>query len=115
MEEHTSRTGVKMKVLRAGWISWRFIVFLLESTADSLIEKWVTIRREADLFGGVGFFILGFFGFRSGRYCDGNTADYLSCTRPATFYYYDWIHIALIIIGVFLICIWLLKRRSAHH
>lgn len=111
--EHAGPTFVD-RIKRWGWISWRFVIYLLEGVADGIVDAWHVIRHEAGLFWGVGFFVVGLFGFRSGRYCDGNTAEYLSCTRPATFYYYDWLHIALIVLGVFLILVWVLKNRHRH-
>jgi hypothetical protein len=70
------------------------------------------MRRESDLFFGVLLFILGLLNFHSGRYCDGNTADYLSCTRPVTYYYYTWLEVMLIVVGIFFMLLWFLKRRD---
>lgn len=84
------------------------------SMGDSFLD-WLEVRlkiaiQEKDLFLGTLFFILGFLNFHSGKYCDGNTADYLSCTRPVTYYYYTWLELGLIILGVFLILVWFLQR-----
>lgn len=102
------------KVLRWAWIAWRFVVYILESIADGLIEAWHIISHDAGLFWGVGFSVIGLFGFSSGRYCDGNTAEYLSCTRPATYYYYDIPHMALLLLGIFFVMVWLLRSRHKH-
>ena len=114
---HSAHPTFQKKIQRGVWIGWRFVVFCLEYVADGLIEGYEVMRKEAGLFWGVLFIITGLFGFRSGRYCDGNTADYLSCTRPAAYYYYDTLHIILLVIGIFLIMIWFLKqnRRSKEH
>lgn len=68
--------------------------------------------RELGLFLGLGALLMGLLNFESDRYCDGNTSQYLSCTRPSTYYYFDTLDIALIIFGVFAITLWLLKRRG---
>lgn len=81
--------------------------YLTESTQDHL----EIIRREASLFAGLALFLVGVFGFHAGRYCDGNTADYLSCTRPAVYYYYGAFDLLLIVLGAFLITLWILKPR----
>ena len=89
---------------------------LLFSTGDRLLdameENWAIVRREKDLFFGSLLFLLGLLDFHSGKYCDGNTADYLSCTRPVTYYYYTWLEIILIIVGVFFILLWFMKREQ---
>lgn len=69
------------------------------------------VAREVDIFVGTAFFVVGMLGIESDKYCDGNTADYLSCTRPSTYYYYSWFDITLVILGIFLIIIWFLKKR----
>lgn len=79
---------------------------------DAIEVNWAIIKRESDLFLGALLTLLGVFGFHSGKYCDGNTADYLSCTRPTTFYYYGWLEIICIIVGVFFILLWLQKRHK---
>lgn len=85
-------------------ILWGFV--------DAAGSRIRIIRREADLFLGSALFFLGLLGFESDRYCDGNPADYLSCTRPTTFYYFDLLDIALIVAGVFFILFWLLHERK---
>jgi hypothetical protein len=49
---------------------------------------------------------------QSGKYCDGNAADYLACTRPTTYYYYNGFEIFLIIAGIFLILLWFQKEEN---
>ena len=70
-----------------------------------------TIGQHKELFLGVAFTLVGLLSFKSDKFCDGNTADYLSCTRPSTYYFYSPLDIAVITVGVFLIMIWVLKAR----
>jgi hypothetical protein len=78
---------------------------------DKLEADWLIVRRESDIFLGATLFSIGLLNFHSGKYCDGNAADYLSCTRPVTYYYYTWIEIGLVILGVYLILLWFLQRE----
>jgi len=82
---------------------------------DAAEEDWAIIREQSHLFLGALLLLLGLLDFHSGKYCDGNTADYLSCTRPVTYYYYTWLEIILIILGVMLILLWFMKRPPKHH
>jgi hypothetical protein len=102
---------------RWGRIAWLTIEFVFNKIADALSEYFDIIKRESELFLGIALVLVGFLNFQNGKNCDGNTADYLTCTRPSTFYYYSWIEITVIIIGVFLVLLWLLKlqHRRAHH
>jgi hypothetical protein len=72
-------------------------------------------RREAELLVGVIFMVTGLMNFSSDRYCDGNPADYFSCTNPTTYYYYDWVTIALVTTGAMLIVLWWLRHRVGEH
>lgn len=67
---------------------------------------------ETELFLGAALVAIGLLSFESDKFCDGNTADYLSCTRPSTYYFFDWLDVTLIILGIFLILIWVLKTRE---
>lgn len=91
------------------------IVMVVFSFFDHLVESLIdyirVIVRERELFFGAVLVLLGLLNFNSGKYCDGNAADYLSCTRPATFYYFDWLDITLICIGVVGILLWFMKER----
>ncbi|MFZ2886278.1 MAG: hypothetical protein WA021_00485 [Minisyncoccia bacterium] len=95
------------------WVTWMFVWYIVDRIVDGLSEYTRIIRREPDLFLGVTLFLLGLLNFNSGKFCDGNAADYLSCTRPATYYYFDAVDVALIILGIFCILIWFQKRRTA--
>lgn len=89
----------------------RFSVLFARFLFDKLIERVHIMLREFDLFSGVGLFLLGLLNFNTGRYCDGNTGDYLSCTRPAVYYYFDAFDIVLIVLGIFLFLFWYVKRN----
>jgi hypothetical protein len=93
-------------------IVWLFADYLFDAVLVSVQENAAIMRRESQLFLGSALLVLGLFGFESGKYCDGNTANYLSCTRPATYYYYDYLDFACIIIGISLLLLWYIKRRS---
>ena len=86
--------------------------FAVNKLIDLGEENFAVIAREGELFFGVALTIAGLMGFSSSRFCDGNTADYLSCTRPTSYHYYGYFAIALAIIGAFFIILWFLKRRA---
>lgn len=88
-----------------------FVMDAVESVYDFVGGSLRTIAREARLFIGVALTLIGLLNFHSDKFCDGNSADYLSCTRPSTYYFYSPLDITIIVIGVFLILIWLLNRR----
>jgi hypothetical protein len=94
----------------AAHVSWLLILYTADRLIDAGGEYAGIIKKEAELFLGAALLFMGFLSFESDKYCDGNTADYLSCTRPATFYYFDALDIFLIVIGVFFILLWFLKR-----
>ena len=96
-------------ILRRWWIA---TFRVLDRVTDIVEADWHIIKREGDLFGGTFIFLIGALNVQSGKYCDGNTADYLSCTRPTTYYYYNGLEIAIIIVGVFLILLWFQKRKA---
>lgn len=95
---------------RIGRSVWGYSVALFERAIDGLEVDIKIMRHESDAFLGAFLFLMGVLNFHSGRYCDGNTADYLSCTRPVTYYYFTWLEIACIVIGVFFIMLWFMKR-----
>lgn len=86
------------------------LLSFLDHLLDWALRRLALIRAEFELFAGTALLAIGLLGFQSGKYCDGNTADYLSCTRPSTFYYYSAFDVALIVIGVFLVLSWFLSR-----
>jgi len=93
---------------------WSGFLGIFDRVMDGLEEDWKIVRHESDLFLGMLLFLLGLLDFHSGKYCDGNTADYLSCTRPVTYYYYTWLEMILIILGVTFILLWFMKRKHSH-
>ncbi len=84
----------------------------VDSLFDFVSRALSTIARDMGLFVGVALTLIGFLSFQADKFCDGNTADYLSCTRPSTFYFYSPLAITIIVLGVFFILIWM--RRNAH-
>ena len=101
-------TGFK-KVL---WVSWLFVVYVFDRLIDGVAENARVIEKEFQVVLGTLLLTIGFLGFESDKYCDGNTADYLSCTRPSTYYFFDTIDITFIAVGVLLILTWYLKSRD---
>src|SRR5882724_2153876 len=84
-----------------------------------LVREYTALFSEhAALLFGVALLIVGFFTFSSDRYCDGNPANYYSCTNPNTYYYYSPYSIALMILGATLIILSLFslqrKNRGNH-
>lgn len=114
MEESTiervprARKGrLKTSILFIGLFSH----FLFDRSIENIRLNARIMVREKDLFIGSGLFLLGLLNFESSKFCDGNTADYLSCTRPSTYYYFDALDITCIVLGVFFILLWIMKRR----
>ena len=81
--------------------------------ADEAMRDWLLIRREPDLFIGIAFLVVGLLGFDSGRYCDGSSSEYISCTRPATFYFFSPFDTLFVIAGAFFIALWTQKRKKS--
>ena len=107
VEQTPQRTGIVRPVFRL----WSFIEFLFDTAYDATEVNLRVMWKEIDLFLGVALFLVGLFGFSSGRFCDGNVGDYFTCTRPTSYHYYDGIHITLIVLGAFFVLLWLEKRR----
>ena len=93
-------------------VLWLFVRYLFDRTLDALARDVVVVQREADLFLGIALFLIGLLGFESSRYCDGNLNDYISCTRPATYYYFDTLDIVCIVIGTFFVLVWYFKHKE---
>ena len=87
------------------------IVRLFDGTLDVIARDIAIVKREGDLFFGVILTAVGLFNFRSDKFCDGNSVDYLSCTRPSSYHYYGGFEITLIVIGIFFILLWFQKKR----
>ncbi len=108
MPEHKA-PSILERLKRYARIAWLTLFYSFEMVVENFGASWAIVRREGELFFGTAVTIIGMLGFSSSRYCDGNTAEYLSCTRPSAFYYYDMGHIALVVLGVFYILIWFQK------
>ncbi len=111
MSEISHKEGARVKkgnIFRTAWISIEYVVFHF---MNGLGETLRVMRRDANLFLGATLALLGLLNWSIGKYCDGNTADYLSCTRPEAYYYYGWFEIVLIIVGVLLVLAWYAKNR----
>lgn len=94
------------------WVAGMFIAYLFDRALLWAGVRAKVIAKESDLFLGTALFLIGLLGFESARYCDGNSADYLSCTRPATYYFYDAPHTILIVLGVVLILTWWVRKNE---
>lgn len=90
---------------------WLTALYAMDQLVEWLLTRARIIRRESDVFLGVFLFLVGALTIHAARFCDGNSADYLSCTRPAVYYYYSGFNSALIIAGVFLVLLWYLSRN----
>lgn len=84
---------------------------MADALFDSVMGSLRTIAHDAELFIGVALTLIGVLSFESDKFCDGNTAEYLSCTRPSTYYFYSPFDIAIVVVGVFLILIWIRRAR----
>jgi hypothetical protein len=84
----------------------------VDSISDFFVRALGTIAHDASLFIGVALTLVGLLSIEADKFCDGNTADYLSCTRPSTYYFYSPLDIAIVVVGVFLILIWVRSRRD---
>lgn len=91
---------------------WLLLQYLFDRSLEALARDAIIIQREADLFLGATLFLVGLLGFESARYCDGNLNDYISCTRPATYYYFDTLDIVLIVLGIFFMLIFHFKHKE---
>ena len=113
MDEHHTAHAITpaMRAKRIARIIWLSIVYFFDVLADAIIERAAIMRVEVDLFLGTSLAVLGILSFQTGKYCDGNTADYLSCTRPATYYYYSPVSIIAVVIGISLVLVWVVRRK----
>lgn len=84
----------------------------MDSLFDFIVRSFTTVARDMELFVGVALTLVGVLSIEADKFCDGNTADYLSCTRPSTYYFYSPFDIAIIVIGVFLILIWFRRNKA---
>lgn len=87
------------------------IGYLFDATLDGIADSVRTVLDNMSLFLGSTLALIGLLSFEAGKFCDGNTADYLSCTRPATYYYFDSFDKILLVIGIVLVLVWVVKRK----
>jgi hypothetical protein len=113
MDDITYQTQEESRPRHVRRSVWGWTVSTFDRAVDALEEDWAIIRAQSDLFLGMLLFLVGLLDFHSGKYCDGNTADYLSCTRPVTYYYYTWLEMILIILGITFILLWFMKRNRS--
>lgn len=91
-----------------------FFGYMIDNTISAFQKYLLILLRETEIFLGSALILIGFLGFESDKYCDGNTADYLSCTRPTTYYFFSALDITLIVVGVFFILFWFFKRHTSY-
>ncbi len=105
-------SGIWQKIKTLAQFAWLLFQHLFDRSLDALARDLVIVQREADLFLGAALSLVGLLGFESARYCDGNLNDYISCTRPATYYYFDTLDIVFIIFGLFFMLVWYFKHKE---
>lgn len=100
------------RIRRTFRILWLLTLYGIDRLIGAAEEYLGIIRQEFEFFFGAAFLSLGLLGFDTARYCDGNTVDHLSCTRPAVYYYFGWLDITFVILGVFFLMFWYLKQKK---
>ena len=105
---HVSESKWKVVARHAWLVCYRS----LDHMMDIAEEDWHIIRREASLFFGAILVIWGVMNIQSNKFCDGNGADYLSCTQPTTYYYYGAIETAAVLIGTLFVLVWFFKHKQ---
>lgn len=93
-------------------LTWMTILYGADRALEWLLVRVRIIWRESDAFLGLLLLLIGLLNFHAARFCDGTSADYLSCTRPAVYYYYSGLDIALIVVGAFLLLVFRLAREK---
>ena len=96
--------------MRTVWVS---VEYLSVRVLEAIVEDLRIMREEIDLFLGAAFVLLGVMNWSTGKYCDGNSSDYLSCTRPTVYYYYGAFEIVLVVFGIALVLLWIVKRQHS--
>lgn len=110
MEEVAPRRR-KGTLAKSAQFAWLLLLWAIDRLVDLALVNGRIFAQEASLFIGVAVLSIGLLSFESAKYCDGNTAEYLSCTRPSTYYYFDALDIFLVIVGISCILLWWLKRK----
>ena len=93
-------------------VAWQVVLYFFDGIVDAGIDNFIIVKKNFSLFFGVVLSIVGLMNFHSDKYCDGNVADYLSCTRPTTYYFYNAFDVFLVVLGVAFIIIWALKAKA---
>ena len=91
--------------------AWLVCYRALDHMMNVAENNWHIIRREGDLFFGVALIVWGVMNIQSNKFCDGNGADYLSCTQPTTYYYYGALETTLVLIGTVFVILWFFKHK----
>ena len=112
MQDQSANPKPAFDARRIGRIAWLLIERVFDLVVDALIEYARIIWREIELFLGMALVSIALLNFENGKNCDGNTADYLSCTNPSTYYYYNWIEILAFVIGAFLLTLWYFRSKE---
>jgi hypothetical protein len=107
---HSGRSKITRMARRYTRITILVAEYIFDEIVDAIVDSAKVIQSEGRLFMGLALSVIGLMDFSNGKYCDGNAADYLSCTRPTVFYYYGTFEIVLVVIGVMLVVVWSLKR-----
>ena len=88
------------------------MAYFFDGGVDAIADKMRIMWSEFELFLGSSLILLGLLSFNADKFCDGNTADYLSCTRPSAYYYFSGLDKGLIILGVILVLVWYRRSRK---
>jgi hypothetical protein len=110
VREQQRTSGVAVKIARYVRIGILVAEYMYDELIDAIIDSARVVQSEGRLFLGSVCTVIGLMNFRNGKYCDGNSVDYLSCTRPVAYYYYSGFEIVLVVLGVTLMLVWFLKR-----
>lgn len=103
MHESVSRPGYAT-------MAWTTLLYVADRFGAWCASRARVVWRNSDAFLGLFLLLVGVLNIHAARFCDGNSADYLSCTRPAVYYFYSGIDSALIIAGAFLLLIFRFSR-----
>lgn len=105
---------------RRGWVIAKYVARgvaarfwrVFDAVWDFVAREWAILAGEGRLYLGIALTLAGVMNFDAGRFCDGNTLDYIACTRPVVYYEYPWWAIALAILGALLLAGWWRNRNS---
>jgi hypothetical protein len=112
MDLQTNQNVRKRKKRVFMQIFFRTLVAFVLFLQTKIKNDAVLLFNNTRLFFGLALLLVGLFSFSSGKYCDGNSSNYYSCTRPSTYYYYPWWTIVFITLGSFFVVLWFLRKKS---